>query len=339
MESSAPFALFALSALGSAACTGGVLRYARAKLLDSVNERSSHTVPTPRGGGLGLVVAALLAWVSNEWRLGGSPLWPVLVASLAIAALAAVGWWDDHASLAPRTRLIAQFAAAAAVVACVGVPEAIGIGSAALPLPAPLVAALGVVGAVWLVNLTNFMDGIDGIAGSQGLAACLGAAAMLTGAESGGPWCNLGLAFAGACVGFLAWNWPPARIFMGDVGSTALGLVFAALVLAQLRAGVAADLTLLPLAPFVLDATFTLVRRARRGEKLSQAHRSHLYQRLARAWGAHLPVTLVWAALAAIGAVGAWLTQRSALPPFVATVIVAGLYAALVAYGAKRMPA
>ena len=339
MAPSAPLALFALAALGSARGTGAVRNYARAKLLDGVNERSSHTVPTPRGGGLGLVLAALIAWVSIESWSNGAPNTQVLGVAVAVAALAGVGWWDDHASLAPRTRLVAQFLAAAVVVACVGVPEVIRIGSIVLPVPAALVAALSVVGAVWLVNLTNFMDGIDGIAGSQGLAACLGAAAMLSGAESGGPWCNLGLAFAGACAGFLAWNWPPARIFMGDVGSTALGLVFAALVLAQLRAGVAADLTLLPLAPFVLDATFTLVRRARRGEKLSQAHRSHLYQRLSRAWGAHLPVTLVWAALAALGALGAWLTHEGALPPFVATATVGVLYAALVAYGAKRMPA
>ncbi len=339
MTFSVALSVFAAASLLSAALTGAVFRYARERLLDAVNERSSHAVPTPRGGGLGLTAGALIAWVAAACFLPTATIGVVLGASAAIAALAAVGWWDDHAGLPPRVRLVAQFACAAAVVALIGLPARVSLGALSLALPPALVAVLAVIGAVWLVNLTNFMDGIDGIAGSQGLVACAGAAAMLGGAESAEPWSALALAFAGACVGFLAWNWPPARIFMGDVGSTALGLVFAALVLAQLRQGIAADLALLPLAPFVLDATCTLLRRAYRREKLSQAHRSHLYQRLSRLWGAHLPVTLVWAGLASIGALGACLTQRGALPPIAASAAVGCLYAALSAYGAKRMPA
>jgi len=290
--------------------TGLVLRYARRRLLDVVTERSSHAVPTPRGGGLGLVTGILAAWVltvswSQHWT------WATGAIVIGIIALASVGWWDDHVGLRARTRLPVQIAVAVITVWAMGLPEVWTIGPwhCALPLWAALPIAW--IGMVWLINLTNFMDGIDGLAGSQGLIAGV-SVFILIGAES--TWGLLGLATAGASLGFLAWNFPPAKIFMGDVGSTALGFIFAVLILALLNQGVALEVALLPIAPFMLDSTCTLIRRVWRREKVSQAHRSHLYQRLARYWGGHRSVTLLYSALAVMGGAGAYMVVHGWVP-------------------------
>lgn len=316
--------------------TGVVLNYARRHLLDQINERSSHSVPTPRGGGLGLTIALLIAWLVGAWVGGDGTL---LITAACLAALAALGWWDDHADLPARWRLLGQFSLAATAVAMVGVPAAGSLGPWHLDLSPWVVWPIAVVGTVWLINLTNFMDGIDGIAGGQGLVAGAAAGVLLATTTADPRWAALGWATAGACAGFLWWNRPPARIFMGDVGSTTLGLIFAILVLAQLRAGVALDLALLPLLPFIADATGTLIRRAWRRERLSQAHRSHLYQRLARYWGAHLPATLVWSGLAILGGCGAWATQQGLLPPVLAVGGCAAIFAGLVLFGRRNAPA
>lgn len=319
----------------SALATGLVLRYARRRLLDQVNERSSHRVPTPRGGGLGLVVALLALWPLAAAPVVGLGLG---LAWVAIAGMAALGWWDDHADLPARLRLGLQTALAALALAATDVPQIGSLGPWSVEAPSWLAYVLALAGTVWLVNLYNFMDGIDGIAGGQGLVAGAAGGAILglVGAEP--QWSALGWCTAGACAGFLCWNRPPARIFMGDVGSTALGLVFAILVMAQLQAGVALDLALLPLAPFVLDASCTLARRAWRRERLSQAHRSHLYQRLAQHWGSHLPVSLAWSALAAVAACAAWLTLSGRLPAGLAAACVLAVFAALAIHG-RRCPA
>lgn len=332
-----PPALIAIAAAAiSAAATGAVLRYARRRLLDQVTERSSHSMPTPRGGGLGLVLGLLPAWLIGL-PSGAAP--EPLLAAAAVAGITALGWWDDHADLPARRRLAAQFACAGLALWAVGIPEQARIGPWSIAAPAWLAGGIALVGAVWMVNLYNFMDGIDGIAGGQGLVAGAAAGALLAGTAADPAWAALGWATAGACAGFLVWNRPPARIFMGDVGSTALGLAFAILVLAQVRAGVPLDLALLPLAPFALDATCTLARRAWRRERLAQAHRSHLYQRLARAWGGHLPVTALYAGIALAGAAGAWLTVNGHLPPPAAVATVAAGFAALVIAGRRCAPA
>lgn len=330
-----PPSLVLIMALGvSCVSTGLVLRYARRRLLDQVNERSSHQTPTPRGGGLGLSLGLLVAWLGAAW----SGVDPSLVAVTgALAAMALLGWWDDHTNLPARWRFLAQFALTGTALAAIGLPTQSMIGGWNLAAPIWLVWPIALIGAVWLVNLANFMDGLDGIAGGQGLVAGLSAGLLLTSAADV-RWAMLGWATAGACAGFLIWNRPPARIFMGDVGSTTLGLVFACLVLAEVRAGIPLDVAVLPLAPFILDATCTLIRRAWRREHLSQAHRSHLYQRLARYWSGHRSVTLVYTVLAGLGGGAAWATHQGFLPPLTGMVGMCLAFGLLAGYGRRVAP-
>lgn len=251
---------------------------------DVPNERSSHERPTPRGGGIGLAVTLL---VCTPLLLGREPLALALAAGGAVNALS--GYLDDRVSLSARVRLLAQ-----AIAGC-GLATAWGWSALALApgivLPALLAPLFVVLFAVWMTNLYNFMDGIDGIAGSQAVTASLTLSALSFAHHQ--HFIGLfGLAIAGASAGFLTRNWPPARIFMGDVGSGFLGFVFAAYALIGVRGGAfGLAAVAIVLSPFVVDATYTLLRRALRRKRLWQAHRSHAYQRLARRAGRHLPVT------------------------------------------------
>jgi len=322
----------------SATLTAVVRRYAlAARLLDHPNERSSHSVPTPRGGGLSIVVVCLSGTVLMA-------LWRLLDVRLALAlcvgggAVAFVGWLDDRGQLAVRWRLAVHLAAAAWAVYLLGGLSSVQMG-ANLLAPGAWGYVLGVVGIVWALNLFNFMDGIDGIAASEGTFVALGCATLwyLSGASTGT--CVSALILGAACCGFLIWNWPPARIFMGDVGSGFVGYTLAVLVIgAQRNVPVALHIWLVVFGLFALDATLTLLRRSLRGERIYEAHRSHAYQHLARYWGSHRRVTLlatmlnlVWllpcAALAAVfPAWAAWILAIALLP----------LAAVLLAAGAGR---
>lgn len=264
--------------------------------LDIPNERSSHSVPTPRGGGLSIVIvvsvaaAGLLAWGALDRDLcfalvGGG------------AAIAVVGWLDDRASLRPKVRLGVHFAAALWALAWLGglPPLQIGEHSVALGVSGYL---LGLLGIVWTLNLFNFMDGIDGIAASEAVFVALAGALIALYSGPSGAVATIALVFAAACLGFLLWNWPPAKIFMGDVGSGYLGYTIAVLALAAARENPVALLVWVILgAIFFVDATVTLVRRVARRERASEAHRSHAYQWLARRWGSHRSVTLATIAI------------------------------------------
>jgi Fuc2NAc and GlcNAc transferase len=193
-----------------------------------------------------------------------------------------------------------------------------------------------VVGVVWVLNLFNFMDGIDGIAASEAaFVACGGALLMhLAGTNTGIS--SAGLVFGAACVGFLFWNWPPAKIFMGDVGSGYVGYVLGVLALAAAHENSAVAWVWLALGGlFFVDATVTLVRRALQGERLQDAHRRHAYQWLARRWRSHRRVTLTvialnvfWllpcALIAALRPALAFRVLMVALAPLVVLVLVAG---------------
>ena len=329
-------AVAAAAALLAGMCTGLVLRYARRRLIDQVNERSSHAVPTPRGGGLGLVVGLVLSVLPF---LVATSAWPAVGAVLAVLAMAAVGWWDDHADLSPRFRLGLQFLLVLVALTGVGWLSQASLGPWTMSAPWWVVGPILVVGGVWMVNLTNFMDGIDGIAGSQGLVAGAGLSLLIAQAGGDPAWVVLGAGLAGASSGFLWWNAPPAKIFMGDVGSTALGLAFAVLVVAAVRVRVPLDAALLPILPFICDATATLIRRAWRRERLSQAHRSHLYQRLARAWGSHRLVTLLWCGWAALGVILALAEQSERLSHGLGLLICLLVFAVLVGIGRRVAPA
>lgn len=276
--------------------TGALRRYALARsLMDVPNERSSHTVATPRGGGVAIVISFLVA-LSCLALLGILP-WPTACGMLGAGGVVAiVGFLDDHGHIAARWRLLAHFSSAAWLLFWLGglpILEVMGMR-----------VNLGVVGSVlaafylvWMLNLYNFMDGIDGIASVEAVTACLGACLVyVLGGDADLVWPSLLLAMA-AC-GFLYWNFPPARIFMGDAGSGFLGVMLGGLSLhAAWSKPQLLWVWLILLGVFVVDATFTLVRRLLRGEKVYEAHRSHAYQFASRQFGSHLPVTLAVAVI------------------------------------------
>lgn len=305
--------------------TGLVRRYAlRNEVLDLPNERSSHTVPTPRGGGLGIVTAALVGFC-GAWALGWIPLRLLLALCGGGGLLAAIGWIDDHRPVSVRLRLVFQFMAAFWAIAWLGGLPALRLG----PVDLPLGLAgwlIGAVGLVWLVNLYNFMDGIDGLAAGE--AVLVGTAAALL------AWNSVGIGVAAAIVsaaslGFLFWNWPPARIFLGDVGSGFIGFCLGTLAIASGRAGGPPLLLwLVLLAAFIVDATLTLLRRVVRGEAWASAHRLHAYQRAVQSGMSHAQVTArvlllggVLVTIAAAAAHSPWLTGAAV----VAALLVVGL--------------
>lgn len=265
----------------SAAGTWLARRYAlHRRLIDEPGERRSHSVATPRGGGIGIVLSVLVACVAVALRF--PPQAPALVLFAAgFALVALVGWVDDHRPLSPWSRL-AVHAAAAALLA---------VAAALQPGAAPWLPVATALGALVLVNAWNFMDGIDGLAGSQAALAAL-ALSMLASPS----WAWLGLAVVAATSGFLPFNLPRARIFMGDVGSGAVGYALAGVAMAALSTR--ADngwLVLLPFSAFLIDTGLTLARRVWRRERWWSAHTQHAYQVAARRFG-HLPVTVGFAA-------------------------------------------
>lgn len=311
--------------------TGVVRRYAiTMKLLDVPNARSSHVLPTPRGGGVGIVLAVLLACLAATLLMPQQALpLPLLMAA---AAVAVVGFVDDHAELSPAWRLLCQGVSAAVVVQVLG-------GLPVLPVFG-MQWDLGLAGyalawlfLVWLLNLFNFMDGIDGIAGVQAVSVAVMAALChaIAGAAPAVAWAAWALAAAAA--GFLCWNWPPAKIFMGDAGSGFVGFFIAMLALtAAWGDGRLFWCWVLLMGVFVVDATMTLARRLRRGEAVFMAHRSHAYQQASRRHHAHRPVTLavlfinigwlgLWALLVAAGRVDGALATCLAYVPLLGLAI------------------
>ena len=260
----------------------GLRRWAQRRLLDVPNERSSHSQPTPRGGGL-VIVAATLVGLPVCLIVGFGHIPAVFFAYLLGATLiAAVSWIDDLHSLPNRVRFALH--SLGAIIAIWG----IGYWLSAT-LPGLGLIELGWLGLpvtfVWIAGLTNaynFMDGIDGIAGGQAVVAGFGWVALGWWSQQL-PVAALGLLVAASSLGFLGHNWPPARIFMGDVGSAFLGYTFAVLplILSALM-GAPDGSERIPLAsvllvwPFVFDTAFTFLRRLRNGEKVFSAHRSHL---------------------------------------------------------------
>jgi UDP-N-acetylmuramyl pentapeptide phosphotransferase/UDP-N-acetylglucosamine-1-phosphate transferase len=273
---------FALSCAGSRAL---VTLLRRGAVLDRPNQRSSHSAPTPRGGGIAVIGAIAVAWVG----LCAAGVLPVETLAIVLGAigLGAIGWLDDLRGLPPALRLLVQFAVVAA-------------GIWALPrgavfqgwLPPALDGPAAALAWVWFVNLFNFMDGIDGLDAGEAAAIALGLmllAAMGVGGDLdvAGP----ATAIAAASLGFLVWNWAPARIFLGDAGSVPLGYVLGFLLLEQAVRGRWKAALILPLY-FLADATLTLLRRLLRGERVWQAHREHFYQRAVQRGLGHAAVVL-----------------------------------------------
>ncbi|WP_460137205.1 MraY family glycosyltransferase [Pseudomonas sp. S1_E04] len=271
--------------------TGLLRRYAISrKLIDVPNARSSHSIPTPRGGGVAIVVSflgALLIACVEEWI---DPL--VAVALLGTGTLTAlIGFMDDHGHIAARWRLLGHFSAGAWALYWLGGVPSIKILGFTLE-HGYIGAVLGAFYLVWMLNLYNFMDGIDGLAAGEVVCVCLGASLIYSvlGFDQL-IWSPLVLSMAS--LGFLFWNFPPAKIFMGDAGSGFLGIILATLSLqAAWTDSRLLWVWIILLGVFIVDATLTLFRRLIRGEKVYEAHRSHAYQFASRNYGKHLPVTI-----------------------------------------------
>ncbi len=278
------------------ALTGVLRRYALARsIIDIPNARSSHTVPTPRGGGVAIVASFLLALPLAA--VSGLASWPVVVALLgAGAGIALLGFLDDHGHIAARWRLLGHLVGAIWALFWLGGLPPLSLFGMSFDL-GWLGHALAALYLVWLLNLYNFMDGIDGIASLEAICVCIGGALLFVLSGQAGE-AALPLLMAAAVAGFLFWNFPPARIFMGDAGSGFLGVSLG--ILSLQAAWVAPQLLwswLILLGVFVVDATFTLLRRLLRGDKVYEAHRSHAYQYASRRFGRHLPVTLAVGAI------------------------------------------
>ena len=315
--------------------TGFARRHAlRHAILDIPNVRSSHAAPTPRGGGLAIVAA----FVGALAGLMSAALLPFNIAGVLIVgggAIALTGYLDDRRALPSSIRFCVHVIAATIAVIFVG-----GITEQTLRhlgLQGHWAGSLlGLVALTWFTNLFNFMDGIDGIAGSE--AVFMAAAGALLNWRFGG---DAGLTaamlmLAAAALGFLIWNWPPARIFMGDVGSGFLGFSLGVLGLAASRhSAVPLEAWAILGGVFFVDATVTLLRRALRGDRWFEAHRLHAYQILAGRWRAHWPVTVLviavnlcwllpWAWAAAVYPARAMTCTAAALTPLIAVALLVG---------------
>jgi Fuc2NAc and GlcNAc transferase len=320
--------------VAAALLTDALRRIALARgLLDIPNARSSHLVPTPRGGGAAVVLAVSVACVGLRiWREIDGDLLAALLGGVAVAAL---GFVDDRYQLKAGTRLAVHVIAALWALDWLGGLPSLLVGNESLSFGAAGYV-VGTIAMVWVLNLFNFMDGIDGLAASEGIFVTCGGALVAAVAPVTNGVCAAALVVGAACAGFLLWNWPPAKIFMGDVGSGYLGYVIAVLALAAGRVDpVALWVWLILGGVFWADATITLLRRFLRGEAIHTAHRSHAYQWLARRWGQHQRVTLTamginifwllpWAVFAELHPRWALSSTLAALTPLLVLVLVAG---------------
>jgi Fuc2NAc and GlcNAc transferase len=274
-------------AILSAVLTGLLRRYAVSRqLMDRPNERSSHSVPTPRGGGVAIVIAFLGSLLVLRDGTGTAAIAALLVGG---AGVAVIGFVDDHGHIPARWRLLAHFSCAAWILYWMGTPRLELMGNT-VDLGA-LGAILAALYLVWMLNLYNFM--VEALIVGAGGSVVYWVAGMPMASEAGLP-----ALLAAAALGFLVWNFPPAKIFMGDAGSGFLGLMLGAF---SLQAAVARPVLLwawlVLLGVFIVDATVTLIRRLLRGERVHEAHCSHAYQHATRELGAHRPVTLAVAAI------------------------------------------
>jgi Fuc2NAc and GlcNAc transferase len=267
----------------------------RRKVLDIPNGRSSHSAPIPRGGGLSIVVVSLgiVVWFAYRGAISASLGWALIGGGLAVAG---IGFLDDHFAVPARLRLLVHFAAAGWALWRLNGMGPLHLGGIIWDW-GWVGQIVALVGLVWMINLYNFMDGIDGLAGLEALwVSALGGLLLAWSGLGGLAGCAQVLAAASA--GFLVWNWPPAKIFMGDVGSGFLGFVFGVLAIsgAKERPWLLWPCLIL-LAVFIVDSILTLVRRLISGERWYEAHCSHAYQHAARRWGSHSKVTLTIAAV------------------------------------------
>lgn len=280
---------------GSAGITYLTMGYANKKLMDIPNDRSSHEIPTPRGGGVAIVISYALSllylYLSHKLNPG------ITLALAGGLPIAMIGFIDDHRHVSARLRLMIQILSATWSILWLDGLLYLQFNGEEYQL-GQVGNILAILLLVWLVNLFNFMDGIDGIAASEVIFVGLSAFTILTLKNSNISFINEGLpllSLAAASLGFLFWNWPPARIFMGDVGSGVVGFLIGVSALYSAKSGAISLVTwLILLGTFYVDASFTLAQRILTGQNFTQAHRSHAYQKAARLHGSHKKVTLTF---------------------------------------------
>lgn len=287
------FFIWGIGAFVASVLFTGLLRAGAFKIitLDIPNERSSHSTPTPRGGGLSLILTFLVAsfCMTVSGRVPAMLFYTLFIPG---ALIAFIGFIDDVWTVNPVTRLVFHFSATVALIYYIdpmpvlpwfGEPVVVG----------PWGYVLIALGLVWCINLHNFMDGIDGIASIEAICVAGGAAFIIWLTKGETTYVYLLLLVVATIAGFLVWNWPPAKIFMGDAGSGFLGFMIGSFALLTSAAGgINLWSWIILYGVFVVDATATLTIRVLRGEKFYQAHRSHAYQIMARKLQSHKKVTL-----------------------------------------------
>ena len=283
----------------------------RLHIVDHPNERSLHSRPTPRSGGIAIFAAIIIGMAGVSWWFQGYSHLVWIAAGMLLVA--GVSYVDDRQGLPVLYRLVVHLLAAGILLWGGYLLSAVTLPGAAWTLPMGVGAGLTLLYVVWMVNLYNFMDGMDGFAGGMAVIG-FGGLAVLGGLAGNDLFFGTNIVIAAASGGFLLYNFPPARIFMGDVGSSVLGFLAAALSLWGVRDGVFPFwVALLVFSPFVTDATVTLVRRLVRGEKVWQAHKTHYYQRLVQlGWGHRR--TVLWEYVLMSSCVVSALWAKSQLP-------------------------
>lgn len=302
---------------------GALLPRLRAwQVMDVPNARSMHTKVTPRGGGLGVLLTVLPGWLLVWWFEGS--LYPNVVVVLAMLMLAAVCWIDDVGGTGPALRFGVQIVAVTMGLATFGWDAAVFGGY----LPTWADRVLAALCWVWFINLFNFMDGMDGLAATETIAVSAGVVILASTVLGAAGLTLEAVILAGAALGFLWWNWSPAKVFMGDVGSAPIGFLLGLLLIELASLGHLAAALILPMY-FVADATWTLFRRLARGAKVWEAHREHAYQRAAQAGMSHRRVVV---AAGAVNVALVGLALMSVDRPVVALALAVALVAGLLRY-------
>lgn len=262
----------------------------RFHIIDIPNDRSSHQLPTPSAGGIGIVISFLVGISFLHW-LGIYDSTLLSSFSMGGLILASVGLWDDWKHVPVKVRILFHFIAASSVIYFLGGMPALDCGFRVWHW-GMVGNVVGLIGLVWLINLYNFMDGIDGLAASEAVFVSLAVVLLLI-LKSDFYHLPVILLLGSAAAGFLVWNWSPARVFMGDTGSGFLGFVFGVLLVST---GVSNSLTiwqwLILLGCFWVDATLTLLFRVIRGETWYLAHRTHAFQQAVKKTGCHKQVVM-----------------------------------------------
>ena len=317
-----------------------ILLATRLRLVDVPSGRSAHSLPTARGGGMPLVLTCCVASTAVCFR------WPAYAFPVSLGVIlpgliiAFVGFWDDIRPLRAILRLVVQIGVAVGVVAILGPVR--GLVLPGLPLVdfGWLAWPLSVVWVVGFINAFNFMDGSDGMAALAAVAVAAGFVSMAFW-DGDFPVVRLSAFVGAAAAGFLVFNWPPARVFMGDVGSAFLGTFFASLTLFDVTGST--EVLFLPMAmaawPYIYDPLLTVIRRVCGGHNPLVPHREFLFHRLVRSGISHGAVAMLYAVLAVAGSVAGWMILERSVPVEVRRLLpwtVVGLAAVLTAWAEWR---